>query len=124
MCSLLYSCCRYDPIGLPAFAAVHGEGLLPERLVWRDNRPQVADENASSIKIFLVIELTAPIFEFPDRSRKRECTVSLIGPIYTPLVRLGIVGTHSHSFDVSGGSVRLQLVHISTAAPNRPGNDG
>src|SRR5215831_9488059 len=123
MYSLLYSCCCYDPIGLPAFAAVHREGLLPERLVWRDNCPQVADENASPIEIFLVIELAAPIFEFPDCRRKRECAVSLIGPIYTPLVGLGIVGTHGHSFDVSGGGIRLQLVHIRTATPNRPGND-
>src|SRR5262249_52807505 len=47
----------------------------------------------------------------------------LIGPIYAPFVGLGIVGAHCHSFDVSGRGVGLQLIHICTAAPNRPGNN-
>src|ERR1700683_13761 len=106
-----------DPIDLPRFAAVIGECLFEVGRILGDLRPDVANEDHSSVIGFLVVELTDSILEFADRRRQADCAVFPVGPIETPLMRLRVVKTYGNAFDVTRGAVRFELVEGTAAVP-------
>src|SRR5437870_7619957 len=79
-----------DPVYFPGPPSIIRECLFKTARIRSDVRNYKSDKDGSAIECFLTEELTAPIFELPDRGLGEGAAVA-VGKIEAPLVGLGIV---------------------------------
>src|SRR5437016_11939415 len=111
---------RHDPICLPGLAHNVGKCLLPATRVWLNVRPDESNKDRFARKFFLVEEFATTILELADHGLF-ENSFRRIRPVNTPLTRFGVIGSHGHALNVTGGAVRLEFVRVGASSPNRPG---
>src|SRR5215467_9030286 len=110
-----------NPVDFPCLAAIFGERLFKMSGISCDVRPNVANQDSSTVKGLLIEKFTAPILELSYRGLAQD-TILAVGPIETPLVRLGIVQTKGQTFDVAGRAVGFELLELCAAIPHLSGD--
>ena len=109
-----------DPVHLPGFAAIVGEGLFKVSGVGSDVRPEVANEDDAAVVGVLAEELAASVFEFAHIGWTTERAVLAVGPVKTPLMRFRIVKSQGQTLDVRLPirTIDLDLVKVRLTIPN------
>lgn len=79
-----------DPVQLPRFASIVGEGLLITSRIGRVDGESKSNQNGPAIKRFLIVKLAAAVFELADHGHA-EGTAIAAGEMEAPLMSLGIV---------------------------------
>src|SRR6201999_2415586 len=89
-----------DPVHLPGFAAVGGEGLLEVRCAGAHAGPVKADEGGFAVDGVSGIEVAVTVAEVADLGRV-DAADAAVGPVEAPLARLAIIETQCQTFDVA-----------------------
>src|SRR5437762_10558515 len=107
-----------DPVHLPGFAAIVGEGLFRVSGVGSDVRPVLANEDDAAVVGVLAEELAASVFEFAHIGWTTERAVLAVGPVKTPLMSFRIVKAQRETFDAAGWTGDVELLEPGAAVPH------
>ena len=110
------SVCR-NPVGLPSFTAVVGEGLLEVNGVGGDVVKNEADVNRAAAKIFLIVKFAAAIGEFAGHG-DADAAVVAGGVVEIPEMCVGIVEAEGKSFDIRAAAVNFEFGEVGAAVPD------
>src|SRR6266568_4528972 len=110
-----------DPVDFPGLASVLREGLLKMCGSRSHVRPDEPNQYRSAIECLLIEKFTASILKFADR-RLPQNIILAVGPVQTPLVRLGIVETQGQAFDVASSAIGLEFLDFGAAIPDLSGH--
>src|SRR6267154_1481452 len=114
---------RRGKVRFPRLATVFGKGLLEVMRALLDVGPDESDQYRPALEQFLIVELAAPVREFPD-GRLTQCTVVAIGEINAPLAGLRVIEKECEALEVSGRTARLNFFELGATPPDRPYGDG
>ena len=114
---MFITCIAIDPVKLPGLAAVIRKRLLGLSRVGADPPNGKSHEDGFTVDRLLVIEVAAPILEFPDATGTQHAH-SGSGEGQTPLVSGRIVRAQGQQFELTRRTIGVELRQIGTAVPH------
>ena len=84
--------------------------------VWRDIRPDGADQDRSPIERILLDQFAPAVGKAADHG-SLELPDGAVGKIHAPLTGLGVVEEDGHSLPVALWTIRFNFFHLSATVP-------
>jgi hypothetical protein len=106
-----------DPVHFPILTSILREGLFKAARIRSDVRDNKSNKDGPAIQWFLIVKLTASIFEFADGGLAQDAAIAIC-KIEAPLVGFGIVQAQVQTLEVTCWAIRHELHQIAAAIPN------
>lgn len=113
----LGACQVSNKVRLPSLSPIGRKGLLEFVRIWRDIKPNEADQDCPAVVLLLIVKLASAVVELSDR-RSAESTIPAVRKVDIPLVSIGIVEIESESLEMAAETVGLDLLNLRLPAPN------
>jgi len=111
-----------DEVKVPGRAAIPRKELLEAMRISGDFRPHYAHQYRRALEKLLICKLATSLLELP-KGRLAQYADLALPQIDTPVAPLGMVQKQGRAFEVSAGTVGLDLLNLTAAVPYFPDDD-